>query len=92
MKEKVLSVLQEINDEIREGVDLIEEEIIDSFEIVNIVRALEEKFDISIEMDEVDDQNFKNVESIVNFVEGKCNGSAEGWTVTGKLGDSSHCD
>lgn len=69
MKEQILEILAEVDDRIEEGVDLIEEGVINSFVIVNIVMELEEAFDIEIDAENVTAENFQSVESILALVE-----------------------
>ena len=68
MKEKVLKVLQSVNESITDGANLIDEGIIDSFEVVNIVMELEEAFDIEIDAEDVVAENFETVDAIVALV------------------------
>lgn len=69
MREQILEILAEVDDRIEEGVDLIEEGVINSFVIVNIVMELEEAFDIEIDAENVTAENFQSVESILALVE-----------------------
>lgn len=69
MKEQILEILCEVDERIEEGIDLIEEGIINSFVIVNIVMELEDAFEIEIDAEEVVAENFQSVEKIVEFVE-----------------------
>ncbi|MBQ1375397.1 MAG: acyl carrier protein [Clostridia bacterium] len=74
MKNQVLEVLKRVNESIVDGVNLIEENIIDSFEVVNIVMELEEEFDIEIDAEEVVSENFETVDAITALVK-KCQGN-----------------
>ena len=74
MKNQVLVVLKRVNESIVDGVNLIEENIIDSFEVVNIVMELEEEFDIEIDAEEVVSENFETVDAITTLVK-KCQGN-----------------
>ncbi len=47
---------------------LITNKIIDSMDIVNIISALEERYNISIEFDMISPENFDSVESIEAMV------------------------
>ena len=69
MKEKVLNVLKGINPAIKEGVNLLDEGIIDSFEVVNIVMELEETFEVEIDAEEVIAENFATVDAIIALME-----------------------
>lgn len=69
MKERVIEMLKNINPSIKEGINLISEGLIDSFEVVNIVMEIEEAFNIEIEPEEVVAENFETVDAIVALVE-----------------------
>lgn len=71
MKEKLMKILEEINEEIVEDTsrDLLASGILDSFEIVEMVVELEEAFDIVIDVDLVTPENFRTVDSIIKLME-----------------------
>ena len=48
--------------------NLIDEEILDSFDIVTIVSAVDEEFDIQITARDIVPENFNSVEAIYNLV------------------------
>ena len=66
MKNKVLKILNEIVSEydFNKSKNFIEEGILDSFDIVNLVTMLDDEFNISIEGTEVIPENFKSIDSI----------------------------
>lgn len=70
MKEKVLKILKEI----RQDVDfenekaLIDDSILDSFDIISIVSDLNDEFDIDITADELEPENFNTLDAIVELV------------------------
>lgn len=70
MEQEVLRLLQELNDRIPDDVqaDLLGEGIIDSFDVANIVSALEEHFEIEIPTQEIVPENFKSVTSMAAMV------------------------
>lgn len=72
MREKILEVLKAENEEIVEDLDrdLLESGILDSFDIVNLVVALEEALGISIDVEMVSPENFQTAESIIRMIEG----------------------
>ena len=47
---------------------LIDDEVLDSFDIVNIVSELNEKYDIDIDVEDLTPENFNSVESIYALV------------------------
>ena len=71
MRERVLSVLQSVNKEIMTytGDSMLEEGIIDSFDIIEIVAKLEEEFNIEIDAELIVIDNFKNIDSIISLIE-----------------------
>lgn len=69
MKERILEVVQKVNPQIKDGMNLISEGLIDSFEVVNIVMELEEEFDIEIDPDDVIAENFESLDAIAKLVE-----------------------
>ena len=70
MKEKVLAVLKSV----RKDVDfeheqkLIDDDILDSFDIISIVSDLNDEFDIDITADELEPENFNSLDAIVQLV------------------------
>lgn len=80
IKEKVISILTEINPRISTAVDadLLEAGYIDSFEIVNIVMELEDCFEIDIEPEEILPENFKTIDSIVKLIKKSLQFQSEG--------------
>lgn len=71
MKKEIQGILRELNDEIPDDmqVDLLEEGLIDSFDIVNIVSALEDHFGIEISAEAIVPQNFDSVENISRLID-----------------------
>ncbi len=71
MKEKILSVIEQVNPEALAytGSDMMGEGVIDSFEVIDIVAALEEEFDIEIDAALVVAENFANADAIVSMME-----------------------
>ncbi|MBR2187173.1 MAG: acyl carrier protein [Lachnospiraceae bacterium] len=71
MRERVLEILKQT----RMDVDfenetlLIDDGILDSFDIIQIVSDLNEEFDIDITADELEPENFNSLEAIVSLVE-----------------------
>lgn len=67
MKAEILSVLQEIRPEYdftQEGINFIEGGMLDSFDIVSLVDALDESFGVSIAGADILPENFAGVASI----------------------------
>lgn len=70
MEQEILAILQEINPyaEITTASMLLEEDILDSIEIVLLIEELEAKFKIAIPFDSLRKEDFQNIESIVKLV------------------------
>ena len=69
--EELLEVLKKI----KPGVDfestdnLIDDEILDSFDIVSIVAAIDKEFDVQITAKDIVPENFNSVESIYELIQ-----------------------
>lgn len=70
MTEKILQILKDVNEEIisYEGRNMMEDGLIDSFELIGIVSQLEEEFDIEIDGDYVTLENFANKDAIIGLM------------------------
>lgn len=67
MKEQIIKILNDLRPEFdfsQEGVDFIEEGMLDSFDVVNLVTELDQTFGISIDGVDILPENFATVESI----------------------------
>ena len=66
MKEKIIKILSELRPEFdfNEPLDFIEEGMLDSFDVINLVTALDNEFGISIDGTDVLPENFSSVERI----------------------------
>lgn len=72
MREQIIAIVDEVNPEVLKytGDNMMAEGVIDSFEVIDIVTALEDEFDIEIDASLVVAENFKNINSIVEMMEG----------------------
>lgn len=70
MEEKVLEILEEYCEEALtyDGENMMEEGVIDSFTVINIVSELEDVFDIEIDAKYVVAENFRNKEAVIELV------------------------
>jgi len=70
MKEKIIAILSELRPEFdfTEEVDFIEEGMLDSFDVVNLVTELDSTFGISIDGVDILPENFASIESIENLL------------------------
>lgn len=71
MREKILEILTDINSDIDfENEDaLIDDELLDSFDIVSLVGELNDTFDINITVIDLVPENFNSIDSMVALVE-----------------------
>jgi len=69
--DKLLVILEEIRPEhdFVSSTDFIEDGLLDSFDIVTLVAAFEETFDISIDGEDVTQENFKNLETLMRLLQ-----------------------
>ena len=67
MKERILKILSGLRPELDFTMDVnfIEEGILDSFDVINLVTALDSEFGISIDGTDVLPENFSSVNAIV---------------------------
>ncbi len=67
MKTKIITILNELRPEFvfTEGVNFIEEGMLDSFDIVSLVTSLDETFGISINGMDILPENFASLDNIV---------------------------
>lgn len=71
MKEQVIKILTELRPEFdftQEGLNFIEEGMLDSFDLVTLVSELDNTFGISIDGVDILPENFSTVDSIVNLL------------------------
>jgi len=71
MKDQILAILEEIRPEYdfkKPNIDFISEGMLDSFDVVSLVDALDESFGISIAGADILPENFASVEAIETLV------------------------
>lgn len=71
MEDIVLEVLEETNEEILtyDGDNMIEDGILDSFQVMDLVNDLEDALDIEIDAKYVVEENFRTKETILALIE-----------------------
>lgn len=71
MKEKILDILRDVNEDILTyaGSNMMADGVIDSFELIDIVSRLEEEFHVEIDGEYVVVQNFANKETVISLME-----------------------
>lgn len=77
MKEKILEILDDINSDIDYETEtaLIDDGILDSFDIVSLVSELNSCFDINITVVDLVPENFNSVSAMTALVERLSNGN-----------------
>lgn len=70
MEERILEILEEYCEEALDydGDSMMEDGVIDSFTVIDIVSDLEDEFDIEIDAKYVVAENFKNKDAIIALV------------------------
>ena len=73
IKEKVIEIMKEVKPtkDLSELSDIVEGGYIDSFELMTLITALSNEFDIEIEVDDIVPENFNSIDGIVSMVERK---------------------
>jgi len=71
--EKVLSIVELIRPDVdfAEETALIDDGVLDSFDIVSIISDLNDEYEINIRVHDLTPENFNSVEAIVKLVERK---------------------
>lgn len=69
--EKVLDILQDIRSDVdfENEKKLIDDAILDSFDIISIVSEFNDAFDIEIDVDELEPYNFNTVEAMWELIQ-----------------------
>lgn len=70
MKEQVLKILKSVRKDVdfEQATALIDDNVLDSFDIISIVSDLNEAFDVDITADELEPENFNTLDAIVELV------------------------
>ena len=71
MKDKIIGILTELRPEFdfsEDGLDFIEEGMLDSFDVVSLVASLDQEFGIKINGVDILPENFSTVESIIELL------------------------
>lgn len=70
MKERIIKILTEIRPEFdfSQSVNFIENGMLDSFDVVNLVTVLDEEFKVSIDGMDILPENFSSVERIAKLL------------------------
>ena len=71
MKEKLLEILEDLRPEVdfENETELVTDGILDSFDIVSLVAQLNDEFDITIGVDDLEPENFDTVDAMLALIE-----------------------
>lgn len=71
MREEIIRILSGLSENYTEyvGTDMMADEILDSFAIMEFIAGLEEIYHIEIDADDIVSENFKTVDSILALVQ-----------------------
>lgn len=73
MREEILAILSEICPDVdfEKETALIDDNVIDSFAVIQIVTELMEHFDVFIDADDIEPENLNSLDAICKLVEDK---------------------
>ena len=73
MKERILKLLEGIKPDIdfENETALIDDSLLESFDVIQIVTSLMDEFDISIDADDIEPENLSSLDAICAMVERK---------------------
>ncbi len=71
MREQLLALLEEIRPDVEfeKEKKLIDESILDSFDIISIVQEMNDTFDVEIDVDDLEPDNFNTVDAMIELIE-----------------------
>ncbi|MCR5186992.1 MAG: D-alanine--poly(phosphoribitol) ligase subunit 2 [Clostridia bacterium] len=75
MREQVINIIKRVTgyDEISEGTDLLEEDILDSLAFIELITELEDTFNIEIQPTQIPSDTWRSIDGIVKLVESRIN-------------------
>ena len=73
MEKQIIEILTSLRPEFdfSQDINFIEEGMLDSFDVISLVNALDEKFQISIDGTDILPENFSSLDSIKNLLKKK---------------------
>lgn len=71
-KEKLIAVLRDVNEDVDFAGEkaLVDEGLIDSFDIIVMIAAIDENFGVHIEVADIEPENFNSAEEILRLIDG----------------------
>ncbi|NLX76438.1 MAG: acyl carrier protein [Clostridiaceae bacterium] len=69
--EQLLRILEELHPEVdfKTSKSLIDDKILDSFDIITLIAEINEEFDVRIPVDEIVPENFNSAESLYRLIQ-----------------------
>jgi acyl carrier protein len=73
MKEKLIALLEDIRPDVEfeNEKKLIDDGVLDSFDIISIVQAIGDTFDVEIDVEDLEPSNFNSYEAMIELIR-KC--------------------
>ena len=73
MEEKILEILKSVRDDVdfENEKALIDDELLESFDVIQIVTTFMDEFNIFIDADDIEPENLNSFEAICDFVKKK---------------------
>lgn len=71
MKEKLMKILKELKPEVNfeQETALIDDAILDSFDLVSLIGEINDGFEIEISFDDIEPENFNSVAGMLELIE-----------------------
>ncbi len=71
MREKLMNILQELRPELdfEKEDKLIEDGILDSFDLVSLIGEMNDQFDIEVDFDDIEPENFNSVSAMEKLIQ-----------------------
>ena len=70
MKEQLLALLEDIRPDVdfENEKKLIDDKVLDSFDIISIVQEMNETFDVEINVEDLEPDNFNTIEAMMDLI------------------------
>ncbi len=71
MREKLLALLEDIRPDVEfeKEKKLIDDSILDSFDIISIAQEISETFDVEVNVEDLEPDNFNTIEAMMELIE-----------------------
>ncbi|MDO4678350.1 MAG: acyl carrier protein [Blautia sp.] len=71
MNDKLMNILNELRPELdfEKENRLIEDGILDSFDLVSLIGEINDQFDVEIDFDDIEPENFNSAEAMIKLIE-----------------------